>query len=112
MRLIDANKIEFNTVRYPIGAPWPPNKEKQATMGEIEWVSKYQIENRPTVEAIPIEWLKKHLPKYDDYIHTRMYHDEYNENIYSAGHEDGWEACRKAILEDVFEEWKEENEIY
>ena len=59
MRLIDANKIEFNTVRYPIGAPWPFNKEEQATMGEIEYVSKYQIENQPTVKAIPIEWLKK-----------------------------------------------------
>lgn len=54
MRLIDANKIEFNTVRYPIGAPWPFNKEEQATMGEIEWVSKYQIENQPTVNADPV----------------------------------------------------------
>lgn len=60
MRLIDANKIEFNTVRYPIGAPWPFNKEEQATMGEIEWASKYQIENQPTVEAIPIEWIEEY----------------------------------------------------
>lgn len=62
MRLIDANKIEFNTVRYPIGAPWPPNKEEQPTMGEFEFVSKYQIENQPTVDAEPVrhgKWVGK-----------------------------------------------------
>ena len=53
MRLIDADEIEFSVARYPIGA----------YSAEYEFVSKYQIENEPTVKAIPIEWVRKYLTK-------------------------------------------------
>ena len=42
------------------------------------------------------------LPKYDDYIHTKTYpYNETMEDIYSKGHEDGWNACLKAIKEEL-----------
>jgi len=61
-------------------------------------------------EAIPIEQLLSILPKYDDYIHTKTY--PYNntiEKIYSEGHEEGWNACLKAIKEEL-DYWEKENE--
>lgn len=63
----------------------------------------------PTVEAIPIEQLLNILPKYDDYIHTVTYRYNQNmEDIYSKGHEDGWNTCLKHIKEEL-DYWEKEN---
>lgn len=67
------------------------------------------ILNAPTINAIPTEQLLNILPKYDDYIHTKTYpYNETMEDIYSKGHEEGWNACLKAIKEEL-EEWEKEN---
>lgn len=59
--------------------------------------------------SIPIEQLLSILPKYDDYIHTTTYpYNETTEDIYSKGYKDGWEACLKAIKEEL-DYWEKEN---
>ena len=63
----------------------------------------------PIVEAIPIKQLLSILPKYDDYVHTKTYpYNETMEDIYSKGHEEGWNACLKAIKEEL-DYWGKEN---
>jgi len=61
-------------------------------------------------EAIPIEQLLTILPKYDDYIHTKNFRLTAIEDIYSKGHKDGWNACLKAIKEEL-DYWEKENEM-
>lgn len=74
-----------------------------------EPLSRWTLKNAPIVKAIPIEKLLSILPKYDDYIHTKTYpHNETMENIYSKGHEEGWNACLKAIKEEL-DCWEKEN---
>ena len=91
MRLIDADKLKhhFYVLRY---------------------VHSYDIDNAPTVKAIPIEQLLNILPQYDDYIHTKTYpYNETMEDIYSKGYEEGWNACLKHIKEEL-DYWEKENE--
>lgn len=73
MRLIDADTVKkaFIGNRYGTKA--------------IEYV----IDNVPTVEAIPIEWLQK---KYDKWKDRDML---------------GWSYCIKLLIED----WEKENEV-
>ena len=67
------------------------------------------LDNIEEVKAIPIEQLLSILPKYDNYIHTITYpHNETMEDIYSKGHEEGWNACLKAIKEEL-DYWEKEN---
>lgn len=94
MRLIDADKLKIKIT----GITKPH-----------EFVE--EIDKRPTVKAIPVEQLLSILPKYDDYIHMKTYlYNETMEDIYSKGHEDGWNACLKAIKEEL-DYWEEENEV-
>ena len=75
------------------------------------WCEIANIKFAPEVKAIPIEQLLSILPKHDDYIHTKTY--PYNvvvESIYSQGYEDGWNACLKAIKEEL-DYWEKENEM-
>lgn len=65
------------------------------------------IKSQRTIKAIPVEQLLSILPKYDDYIHTKTYpYNETMEDIYSKGHEDGWNACLKAIKEEL-DHWED-----
>ena len=74
------------------------------------WVDEYDINAQPTINAIPVEQLLSILPRYDDYIHTKTYpYNETMEDIYSKGHEEGWNACLKAIKEEL-EDWEKEND--
>lgn len=68
------------------------------------------IKNQRAIKAIPVEQLLSILPKYDDYIHTKTYpYNEAMEDIYSKGHEEGWNACLKAIKEEL-DYWGKEND--
>lgn len=49
-KLIDANKLNVDYV-----------KASTATNTMLCYISKEQVENVPTVEAIPIEWINKWL---------------------------------------------------
>lgn len=56
MRLIDADKLVVD-----------------ARLGddEIPYVSKTQIDEEPTVEAIPIEWVKKWVKNWKPYTNVK-----------------------------------------
>lgn len=97
-RLIDASKIRYSDM------------SDGQVPGGLWYTFKDNVDEMPTVEAIPIEQLLSILPKYDDYIHTKTYrNNETMEDIYSKGHEEGWNACLKAIKEEL-DYWKKENE--
>lgn len=56
MRLIDADKLQDDGANYSYD-----KSENFSVIGtEYRFVNRVQIDNAPTVEAIPIEWLKKH----------------------------------------------------
>lgn len=100
MRLIDADKL-------PVVETIERIENKDIFVSG--WVPAKSIADAPIVEAIPIEQLLSILPKYDEYIHTKTYrNNETMEDIYSKGHKDGWNACLKAIKEEL-EYWRKEN---
>lgn len=116
MRLIDAETFpnELKEMMIQIGKNSGIPEEDWFLYGFDEFVIALDVidlvKEMPTVEAIPIEQLLNILPKYDDYIHTKTYlHNEHIEDIYSKGHEEGWNACLKAIKEEL-DFWEEENE--
>lgn len=77
----------------------------ELVMETAEWLA-----NNKRVEAIPIEQLSSILQKYDDYIHTKTYpYNRTMEDIYSKGYEVGWNACLKAIKEEL-DYWEKEND--
>lgn len=89
-------------------------KDENGWNKTIKADGEYDVQNwcplLPKTETIPIEQLLSILPKYDDYIHTKTYpHNETMEDIYSKGHEEGWNACLKAIKEEL-DYWEKENE--
>ena len=97
MKLIDADKLKIEVVH-------------SGNIVCLPHFSLEQIDNAPTVKAIPIEQLLSILPEYDDYIHTKTYpYNETMEDIYSKGHEDGWNVCLKHIKEELAD-WEKENE--
>ena len=103
MRLIDADvfKTEYENL-----ITWVSHRAEKARLREFI----KDIQNQPTVKAIPVEQLLSILPKYDDYIHMKTYlYNETMEDIYSKGHEGGWNACLKAIKEEL-DYWEKENE--
>lgn len=100
MRLVDSGEI-IRIVREEV-------KDEDNTLpvsfrAGVDYVLKIITDEiAPTVEAIPVEQLLSILPKYDDYIHTKTYpYNETTEDIYSKGHKDGWDACLKAIKEEL-----------
>ncbi len=92
MRLIDADKlIEICQKGWRLFG-YHDEKLKH-------WVDEYDIRNQPTVEAIPIEWLKSYIQK----LETRL-----KDNL-DLG-EDG--PTREIVtIEDMLEDWGKENEI-
>ena len=104
MRIIDADVFKTG---YENLITWVSHRAEKARLREFI----KDIQNQPTVKAIPIDQLLSILPKYDDYIHTKTYpYNETMEDIYSKGHEDGWNACLKAIKEELYY-WEKENEV-
>lgn len=68
------------------------------------------IKSQRTIKAIPVEQLLRILPKHEDYIHTKTYPDnEFMEDIHYKGHKEGWNACLKAIKEEL-DYWEKEND--
>ena len=106
MRLIDADEVLWKMV----GAAIP----QSAIYGKAFLIAKEELQNAPTVEAIPVEWLKKHLPNLDDYVLLKGYpmYDELQPlNMgYDKGFDAGWESCCHAISENIWDDWEEENE--
>lgn len=111
MRLIDTDEM----VKALDKALYEACKEQTNIMDalrkqQLVGFAKQILSAAPTVEAIPVEQLLSILPKYDDYIHTKAYrHNETMEDIYSKGHEEGWNACLKAIKEEL-DYWEKEND--
>ena len=64
------------------------------------WCEIANIKFAPEVKAIPIEQLLSILPNP---------YNETMEDSYSQGYEDGWNACLKAIKEEL-DYWEKENE--
>lgn len=81
---------------------------KEAVLEEVVF------DKEKEVKAIPIEWLKENLPKDEDYIRLKGYRDLPENDLmnvaYDEGFNNGWEAFRKAFIEDTISEWEEENE--
>ena len=112
-RLISADKLSRKSCAFGI-------RKNCESCGEVKMIPNIpcneirldflrMIDDQPTVKAIPIERLLNILPKYDDYIHTKTYpNNETMEDIYSKGHEYGWNACLKAIKEEL-DYWEKEN---
>ena len=82
MRLIDADKIIITRQEY-VGA--------LSLKGRLRRLLNFQ----PTVEALPIEWIKSKKIEYE--------HDRYD---YVRGCFDGFNDC----IDYLIDEWKEENE--
>ena len=56
----------------------------------------YELSDEPTVEAIPIEWLRKHMITHDEVVNGDYYADEAIElNLYISDLIDKWQAERK-----------------
>ena len=53
MRLIDADKLKYSATIIQ------DTKYEEGNI--IYWVGKSDIENAPTIEAIPVKWLIKHI---------------------------------------------------
>lgn len=109
MTLIDADKLIDN-----LDNMIPADDGGDYVMGiatAIQEVGRMAYEDY--IEAIPIEWLKSHLPNMDDYILMKGYpmFDEDNplNTAYDKGFSDGWKACCKAIITDLLADWEEEN---
>lgn len=107
-RLINADKLESEMYHNAFEIDTDLQKWDSGC-----WIRYKMFENvideQPTVEAIPVQQLLSIFPKYDDYIHTKTY--PYNntiEEIYSKGYEEGWDACLKAIKEEL-DYWENEN---
>lgn len=85
MRLIDADKIDYIMGEKP---------------SRLDYVRRAHIDDEPTVEAIPIKWIKKHISKLSAEIDTSI--------------EDG--ATNWDLIEDVrgmdrlLEDWENERE--
>ena len=79
MKLIDADSI-----------PWDV-----AGVGDIPVITKEEIDDMPTVQAIPIEWLRKHMITYYEVVNGDYYADEAMElNLYVSDLIEKWYAER------------------
>ena len=87
-RLIDADDIVLD---YSGLAYIPPLDFR----GTAEYFAK-QIDAMPTIDAIPIEWLRKHMITHDEVVNGDYYADEAMElNLYVSDLIDKWQAERK-----------------
>lgn len=82
MRLVDANKLVVD-----------------ARLGddEIPYVSKAQIDEAPTVEAIPIQWLIQQMGRYNSNVYVANKFNYYKINMCGD--------CIPGIIDD----WRREN---
>lgn len=86
MRLIDADRLFYNLERGVRNASNQVFRE---------------IANTPTEKAIPVEQLLSIL--------SNSYDEIMEDDDYSQGFEDGWNACLKAIKEEL-NYWEKESE--
>lgn len=84
MRLIDANMLEDDGANYV----WERSLTYDFVKTEYRFVNRLQIDEAPTVDAVPIEWLEK----------KRMWSAACND-IFCANY-----------IEYLIKEWKKENE--
>lgn len=92
-RLIDANGIQYTSF---LKENWLEN-----TSVEVEAVLRDEIDNMPTVEAIPIEFVKGEL-KHLKYMLLTADSDDVDSI---------WDLKAKIeALEDLLKEWEEKNE--
>lgn len=106
MKLMDSDAFIADMIELYSSAKWEPS-EVHFSLTDLS-CNIDSPEYR--VKAITTEQLLSILPKYDDYIHAKTYpHNEIIEDIYSKGHEEGWNACLKAIKEEL-DYWEKENE--
>lgn len=117
MRLTDKDKFirALDFLIYELHYPYDPppfndwTEEQKETADWFIMHIRNMMKHAQETKAIPIEQLLSILPKYDDYIHTKTYpHNETMEGIYSKGHEEGWNACLKAIKEEL-DYWEKES---
>ena len=81
MRLIDADKLEDDGVNYS----YEQSENFGVIKTEYRFVNRFQIDKLPTVQAIPIEWIRQWCNK--------------SENTYS-----------KADVIEMLNDWEKENE--
>ena len=87
MRLIDAEHL--------IQKAEQEKKDGGLEDEELE-IIYYELSDEPTVEAIPIEWLRKHMITHDEVVNGDYYADEAIElNLYVSDLIDKWQAERK-----------------
>ena len=96
MRLIDADKLELKhyvqrVTDKPIGYGGT-----QPVYANYDIIA-YDVDHAPTVEAIPIEWIKKQIEKYVEWTTFKFHIDV-----------DDIEA--RNCLEYLLEDWEKENE--
>lgn len=82
MRLIDADKIDFTPYIDPFEIPG----------------AQYAVEQSPTIEAIPVEWLEEKINMYE-------YLADHAEGIWAERY-DEWAH----LLSQMIEKWRRENE--
>ena len=89
MRLIDADKLEA------YGTTVPKECNAEDYISGVRDVLEH-IDSMPTVEAIPIKWLWKHMITHDEVVSGDYYADEAIElNLYISDLIDKWQAERK-----------------
>ena len=80
MRLIDADILQDDGINYVYEQSINYGVIKQ----EYRFINRIQIDTAPTVEAIPIEWIKKYIKELDfdglEYILESLIHDWEKEN--------------------------------
>lgn len=87
MRLINTDEIEYFTMEM-VG--------ENSFKGNHNVISQFYIDKMPTVEAIPIEWIKKHL-----ITHAQVLNGDY------------WADDAESInwyINNLIEDWRKENE--
>lgn len=61
MRLIDADELKDDGANYE----WAQVMDHGFAYKEHRFVNRKQIDDAPTIEAIPIEWIEKYMDKVD-----------------------------------------------
>ena len=68
MRLIDADELRYS---HCVECALYPDK----CLGkDCDWGSIYHIDHAPTVEAIPVEWIRKYIKEYPYMTASSMLH--------------------------------------
>lgn len=88
MKLIDAEALKDDGSNYV----WSQFADGSFIKKEMKFVNREQIDNAPTVEAIPIEWLEK------------WFTEKHKRAII-------WWDCAEGVFKAFMEDWRKENEI-